>query len=164
MNKFEQGRRLEGTTAQTSELLELSFWPHSVCSFEFRGWVLCLQMRWNSRRKERMLVNKSVVKKKSKELHGHGLCALVAPSAPHPSTPISCLLSCSTHWNVSSFLCPQAHDRCSIISCISKWDQTLERWGLTSTWPRQTQEIIGPRSCLGPPEPQLLYLPQFSKQ
>lgn len=44
------------------------------------------------------------------------LCSCSA-LCPHSSSLINCLLSCFTHWNVSSFLHAHAHDKYSIISC-----------------------------------------------
>ena len=66
LNKSGQGRRLGRATAQSSVLLELSFWPHSICPFPFGGWVLCLHMRCRSRGKERTLVTNVSGKKKKK--------------------------------------------------------------------------------------------------
>ena len=74
MNKFGQGRRLGGATALSSVLLELSFWPHSFCSFSFRRFILCLCMRWRSRGQGGTWVKNVSDFIKSKEIYGHGLC------------------------------------------------------------------------------------------
>lgn len=72
----------------------------------------------------------------------------------HPSTITSCLLSCFTHWNVSSFMCSLAHDRCSIISCCVYEQMRPGFWrrGLTILGPER-REIIVSYTCLSPSEP-----------
>lgn len=65
---------------------------------------------------------------------------------------------------LAPFLCPQAHDKSSIIShcAYEQMRPDFGRWALKSTWLSGTREIIVPHICLGPTELQFLYQAWFS--